>query len=173
MILGENIYLDAVRYKDLEKILFWRNNPIVYQWFYEHEPTAIEQQIKWYENILTKNDEKFWSINLLRTGEIIGVIGLIHIDWRNRKAEFGRFFIFPQEYIHIGLGKEALQLLIDYFFNHMNMHKLYCDTFSDNIPAIKLYEKIGFVQTGLFKEHIYRKGKYEDLIYFELTKGKN
>ena len=57
-----------------------------------------------------------------------------------------------------GLGKEALNLLIDYGFNEMNFYKLQLHVIEYNKAAIKLYESLGFVKKvcieGTFTEMV-------------------
>ncbi len=39
---------------------------------------------------------------------------------------------------------------------------------SDNLPALKLYEKLGFKNVGLYKNYFYIEGKYYDLQLLQL-----
>ncbi|RIM93998.1 GNAT family N-acetyltransferase, partial [Staphylococcus shinii] len=92
-----------------------------------------------------------------------GLLGFNHVDWINRNAEI---FIFIGEASQqgMGIGKQAMQLLIDFSRNNLNLHMLYLNVFSYNYGAIKMYEKIGFSIDGRLRESKFSKGKYHDTI---------
>jgi len=46
--------------------------------------------------------------------------------------------------------------------NLKKMKYIYLEVFAENTPAIKLYEKKGFVKCGLFPGSLKRKGKFVD-----------
>ncbi len=50
-----------------------------------------------------------------------------------------------------GIGTEALQLLINYCFIHLNLHQLYCNISEDNKASIKLFKKQGFCEDWIEK----------------------
>jgi RimJ/RimL family protein N-acetyltransferase len=104
------------------------------------------------------------------TGKAIGTVGLVHIDWRNRKAEWGRFLIYPQEYRHGGYGSEVECLILRYFFDHMNMNRLQCEVFAENKSVIALHLKFGFRQEGLFRQYVFKDGRYRSVAYLALLR---
>lgn len=58
-----------------------------------------------------------------------------------------------------GYGKAALSLLLDHLCNEYNRDEVYLSVFADNILAIFLYKKLGFLFTGEIDtngEHIMR-----------------
>jgi UDP-4-amino-4,6-dideoxy-N-acetyl-beta-L-altrosamine N-acetyltransferase len=164
LIIGKRIQLRAIEYEDLPLMVEWRNNPEIYKYFFEHEPTSLIMQTRWFEKYISCQDEKLWIIEDIVAHSSIGTIGLVNIDWRNRKAEFGRFFIGSKNYHHNGYGSEAVSLILQYFFNHMNMNRLYGFVFSDNTHVLDLYEKFGFIQESKFNQYIYREGEYADIV---------
>ena len=63
-----------------------------------------------------------------------------------------------------GYGSEAMALLCDFCFREMNLHKLKVSVFAFNEPAIRCYEKNGFVREGVLKGEIFRDGQYQDVV---------
>lgn len=59
------------------------------------------------------------------------------------------FFIGEIDYIGKGIGAKALQLFLNYYGNN---HPILVDPNINNIPAIKVYEKSGFIK---IREHKY------------------
>ena len=99
----------------------------------------------------------------------IGMIGLSNIDYRNRHAEFGRFTI-EKQHRDKGYGKKALELLLEYAFEHLNLHSVYLDAFQEK-DVLSLYKAMGFKEEGIKKEHIYKDGKYRDVVCMRILKG--
>ena len=59
-------------------------------------------------------------------------------------------------------AKNTLELLIDYGFNELNLHRLWVEIF-DTIPEnIKLFERMKFVKEGTLKEKIWRNSQWHD-----------
>ena len=164
MLVGKKVRIRAIDLDDLEVITKWRNTTEVMKYFYEKEPLSLEMQRRWFEGYLSRLDkEKCYLIETLSDDKPIGTISLYDIDWRNRHCEFGRFFLCADELRGKGHGREALELILDFGFNHLNMAKIYCTTYHDNHRALKLYESVGFKRDGVLRQHIFRNGKYVDL----------
>jgi UDP-4-amino-4,6-dideoxy-N-acetyl-beta-L-altrosamine N-acetyltransferase len=171
VIVGKRVQLRAIEYKDLPLLVKWRNDPEIYQYFYEQEPLSLAMQRAWFEKLLQRSDERLWMIEARASGEAIGTVGLVHIDWRNRKAEWGRFLIYPDEYRHGGYGSEVESLILRYFFDHMNMNRLQCEVFSDNENVVALHKKFGFRQEGLFRDYVFKEGRYRSVAYLALLRS--
>jgi UDP-4-amino-4,6-dideoxy-N-acetyl-beta-L-altrosamine N-acetyltransferase len=170
MIVGKRVQLRALEYEDLALLVQWRNDPNVYRHFYEQEPLSLVMQRAWFERMLNSPDERLWAIEARETREAIGTVGLVHIDWRSRKAEWGRFLIYPDEYRHGGYGSEVESLILRYFFDHMNMNRLQCEVFAENEHVIGLHKKFGFRQEGLFRQYVFKDGKYRSVAYLALLR---
>ena len=168
MIVGKRIQLRAIEYEDLPLMVKWRNDPEVYQYFYEHEPLSLVMQRTWFEKYLTRSDEKFWIVETRDTHEAIGTVGLLHLDWRNRKGEWGRLLIYPDQYRHGGYGSEIESLILRYFFDHLNMNRLQGEVFLDNESVWQLHQRFGFRQEGLFRQYIFKNGQYKDVVYIAM-----
>jgi UDP-4-amino-4,6-dideoxy-N-acetyl-beta-L-altrosamine N-acetyltransferase len=170
VIVGKKVQLRAIEIEDLPLLVMWRNDPQTYQHFFEHEPLSLVMQERWFQSYLSRPDEKLWIIEKTDDRQPIGTIGLVRIDWRNRKAEWGRLFVYPGSERGKGYGTEALALTIRYAFDHLNLNKLYCEVYSDNERAVRLYERVGFIKEGLLRQHVYRDGAYRDALYLSLLR---
>jgi len=164
MLVGEKVRIRAIELDDLEKITEWRNTTEIMEYFYEKEPLSLEMQRRWFERYLSRPEkERYYLIETLCGDRPIGTVSLYNIDWRNRHCEFGRFFLCADDLRGKGYGKEALELILDFGFNHLNMAKIYCTTYLDNHRALSLYESVGFRRDGVLRQHIFRGGKYIDI----------
>ena len=165
MLNSENIKLKLIEEEDLSFLVKIRNES--YGEFYEY-PISNSKQKMWFEKFLNCGDVLF----IIYTNDNIkvGMIGLSKIDTRNRSAEFGRFFI-SRSYRGKGFGKESLKLILEYSFNHLNLHRIYLNAFEHNDRAINLYTKLGFKKEGIKRDHIYMNGSYNNLICMSILKN--
>lgn len=169
MIIGKRIQLRAIEYDDLPVLVAWRNNPQIYIYFYEHEPLSLMMQKVWFDKLIQRPDEKLWIIEKIKGKQAIGMLGLRHIDWRNRNAELARVLILDSDR-RSNLGSESVCLVMRYFFDHMNMNRLYCDTFAENKNAVLLYQKLGFKKEGVLRQHVFKEGGYSDVICLSILR---
>ena len=65
-----------------------------------------------------------------------------------------------------GYGREAWTLLMEHGFKALNLHRIYCGTFSTNIGMQKLAESVGMKKEGTRKEAHYKNGRFCDLIEY-------
>lgn len=61
-----------------------------------------------------------------------------------------------------GIGSALLAALIDLADNWYGLRRLELDVFTDNAPAIALYERFGFVREGVKVEAALSEGVYKD-----------
>ena len=78
--------------------------------------------------------------------------------------------IGKQELVGKGYAKEATKLLLSYCFLRLNMNRLYLRVYSDNIKAIKLYQKCGFKIEGTLREALFDSGTFKDLLVMSILR---
>lgn len=69
-----------------------------------------------------------------------------------------------------GIGKAAMALILEYAFHELNLHRVFLQVFSFNERAIRLYEKMGFVNEGRQRHALYRGGDWHDIIMMSMLK---
>ncbi len=62
------------------------------------------------------------------------------------------------------IGEIAMKWIIDYGFKELKLHKINLGVIKDNIPAVKLYQSLGFIIEGKMKDEVCYKGKYHDFL---------
>jgi len=65
-------------------------------------------------------------------------------------------------YIGKGIGRALIGEVLALADNWFNLRRVELTVYTDNEPAIRLYEKNGFVTEGLMKEFAFRDGGYVD-----------
>lgn len=100
--------------------------------------------------------------------EYLGTISLKDIDMTAKKAEYA-ISLRKKAQGH-GVATEATKEVLRKAFCEFGLERVYLNVLSDNIKAIHLYEKCGFVYEGEFKKHLFLRGKYCDLKWYRMLK---
>lgn len=69
-----------------------------------------------------------------------------------------------------GYGTEAVRLLLDYAFQHLNVWNVWLDTASYNHGAIRAYEKAGFREIGRRRGARVAGGARHDIVLMDCTR---
>jgi ribosomal-protein-alanine N-acetyltransferase len=107
------------------------------------------------------------GIEFKKTGEIIGMISLMHIDNRHRSAEVG--YWLGNQYWKRGITKEALSLILDFGFNNLELVRIYAKVLQPNLPSIRLLQSAGFRYEGRTRKRVFREGSWFDELIFTLA----
>jgi RimJ/RimL family protein N-acetyltransferase len=87
-------------------------------------------------------------------GSYAGTVSLKNLNYKAKKAEFA-FVVLPI-FRGFGLGSKALQL-IETYGKSIGINIIYLNVFIDNIRAISIYQKAGFVKYFT----TYRKNEFQ------------
>ncbi|MFB0997404.1 MAG: GNAT family protein [Flavobacteriales bacterium] len=169
MLKGQNIYLRTIEPNDAQLMLKWENNPE--NWavsntlvpFSEH---LILQYVNSAQDIFETKQLRF-IICVTDTDKPIGTIDLFEYDPLNQRAGLGVLIDEVSER-NKGYANEALKLMIRYSWDRLNLHGLFCNIFESNEHSIKLFQKNGFVQTGIKKDWALIKKNWENELFFQL-----
>ena len=159
------VRLREITEEDTEIILKWRNDLYVRSMLFGQAVVTKEMHTKYFrEQIKTGKIHQF-IIEIIGDKEKIKAIGstfLKNIDKENRKCEFG-IFIGENEGRGHGYGTEAVQYMIRYAFEVLNMHRVYLEVLCNNSSAIAAYKKAGFIEEGVLHDAYRRDGMYYDV----------
>jgi RimJ/RimL family protein N-acetyltransferase len=171
MYTGQKVRLREYRKEDIERALLYVNDSEVKKLLTPGIPylNTLEDERKWVEGLSASKDNYSFAIETLEDGKYIGGCGLNSIDWKNSVAVVG-IFIGDKNYWGKGYGTDAMEVLIRFIFEQMNIHKVKLNVFSYNERAIKSYEKCGFKVEGVIRQEIFRDGRYYDDIIMGLLK---
>ena len=84
-------------------------------------------------------------------GSPIGFVNFFSLDKVKKQGEMG-VIIGDKRYWNKGIACTAIKVAIDYIFNNMDMERIYIETGDKNIPALKLFSKLGFKKCGEYLE---------------------
>lgn len=109
-----------------------------------------------------------WGIILQETDEFIGTIGLNNLYLAGKKAEVG-YELHPA-YWRRGIMKEALQAVLRYSFDELDLFRIGAVTFPENPPSFKLLKKIGFTEEGRLRGYLRQRNEQHDALVFSILK---
>lgn len=172
MLIGKNIILRPLRIEDLEKTHEWRNNlELIKLTQGIRFPKTMEMDREWFEIALCDKSNRniYFGIDEIETCEFIGVVQLNSIDYISGTATLG-FILGENRHRGKGYGTEFSNLILDYSFNTLNLRKILTYNISNNEATLKMQKKIGFLQEGRLKNHIFHDGNYHDVLILSLFK---
>jgi diamine N-acetyltransferase len=167
---GNSIYLRALEPNDLEFIYAVENNESIWEVSNTQTPYSrflIKQYLKNANQDIYEAKQLRLAICKDRDFPAVGLIDLFDFDPKNNRAGVG-ILIQNQEERNVGIGTEALGLLIQFAFTQLNLHQLYANIDSENKPSLTLFSKFEFQKIGIKKQWNLVNGQYKDEILFQL-----
>ena len=105
-----------------------------------------------------------WAIELARSREMIGTVGLLRFDFEHRRAEVG--YEIAQRWWGRGLVPEAAGAVIRHGFTALGLHRIEAGVLSGNRASVRVLEKLGFLEEGTRRDYLYVKGRFESFRWF-------
>jgi len=164
---GKNIFLRGLSMHDSEgSYPNWFNDPEVTKYNSHGERTYTKEMAEEYIELVTNSSShQVFAIIEKASQKHIGNISLQAINTKARNAEFAILIGEPSVYGK-GIGEEAGRLLLDYGFNELDLHRIYCGTSSSNLGMQKLAGKLGMQQEGLRRDGLLKNGEFADIIEY-------
>lgn len=164
-LVGERIYLSPRNVEDVEIFTQWMNDFYITDYTgRSHQVVTLQAEKEYLES---GGDKNTFVIIDAQKDKMIGTIGLHKIDNINRTATLG-IFIGNRDYWSKGYGTEAIQLLLDFGFNYLNLKNIDLAVMEFNQRAVKCYEKCGFKEIGRRRKCKFINGKYYDSILMDI-----
>lgn len=160
---GERLTLRIVQSDDFDFLTrLWNEESVRYQAGF-YGPYTEEVITEWTE---ADDDAQFLAC---RDGSPIGHVMLRRVDWQSRNADLA-YGIHPDEEGN-GYATEAADLCLTRAFDEMGLHKVTAMVVEGNDASMRVLEKLGFEQEGVFREHINSYGDYLDAHHFGLLRS--
>ncbi len=157
------IRLRGLKDSDLPQMYNWVNDYEVIRFTNTFTPVSEIEHISWYKSLPDRKNQTLFGIEIVEEKKLIGTCGLFEIDYPNRKAEL-RIKIGEKDEWGKGYGLQAVEELLKYGFNTLNLNRIWLKVLSDNIAAVRIYEKAGFIKEGLLKSDMFVNGSYQDVV---------
>lgn len=154
--MKNDLSLREITESDIESIRVWRNQSQIKKHFINTDDISEEQQSQWFKNYLLKTDDIMFMIEEnIKFKSAIGTVALYNINKATGSAEFGRLMIGNLSAQEKGFGKQAILLACTYAFEVLNLSEVYLYVLCNNIKAIRIYLKLGFIVKGVVSNTIH------------------
>ena len=165
------VYIRKFNERDIENKIKWINTEKINKYLHYELPLELEKTIVWYEKIKDKNNRLDYVIEVEDNNKriSIGLIGLLDIDYKNKKGEF--YICLGNENYHgKGIAKKASIEFLKLIFEEKKLEKVFLYTEYKNIAAQNLFEKIGFKKEGLLRNDLIYNKKFIDRYIYSILK---
>lgn len=125
--------------------------------------TVAVQREKIRESLYHMRDRREYSFGVFdaETSSLIGHISLYSI----KRLPFSSAFIGYSVDVHQtgrGIGTEAVQLVTQFAFEKLALHRIEAYVSPRNISSVRVLEKSGYEREGLLRKLLYINGVWED-----------
>lgn len=157
---------------DAAEILNLRSSEEVMQYIDRERAVTIKDAEIFLDRInasVDSNNGILWGITLKEDPEkLIGNIGFWRLIKEHYRAEVG--YMLNPAFWKKGIMKEALQEVINFGFNSMNLHSIEANINPGNAASAALLESTGFIKEAYFKEDFFFNGAFHDTIIYSRLK---
>lgn len=151
--------------EDIPYKVKWINDDRNNKYLHYELPLKEDKTLQWFKSLESRDDRMDYTITY--AGEPAGLIGLLNIDLKSKKAEY-YICLGGDKFKGKGIANFATDLLIKQAYKEIGLNKIYLYTEVDNVRAQKLFEKSGFEKEGLLSNDLFYDGKYIDRYVYKL-----
>jgi len=114
-----------------------------------------------------RTDDSCFLIIETLDGQLIGNIATFDCD--RRVGTFKYSIVLQRAHWGQGYAREAVTLLLRYYFRELRYQKVTILIYSFNDRSIRFHERFGFIPEGRLRRVVYTHGTHYDELYFGLT----
>ncbi|WP_227846134.1 GNAT family N-acetyltransferase [Clostridioides sp. ES-S-0145-01] len=159
---------------DIELLRKLRNEDYNRMWFINSNKISKYEQRKWFECYKHKKNDFMFIVEDKLNNTFIGSVALYDID--KDIGEFGRLIIDNSK-VKNGFGYDATMGACIIGFEKLNLDKIRLEVYKSNLRAIRIYEKVGFIEINESKSSLIKCMQLEkkefNLMREEINKNGN
>lgn len=168
--VNDSIQLKLIQSQDRDKLysLIDENRVILREWLLwvdkRQTPDDLDPVIEmWTRNFEERNgfDAGVWF-----NEELVGMIGLHYIDWKNKATSIGYFLSKSAQ--GKGIITTSIQKLSTYLFHELKLNRIIIQCAENNIKSRVIPEKMGFINEGTSRQAQWLYDHYENIVTYSL-----
>ena len=153
---------------DAEMLLAWRTDPAITRFmFTDLENPDVERQRSWITAMEQRQDFRHFVIETAERP--IGYLSYSGIDWAHRRCSSGSYIVDAEARRTVAGFLHSF--IMDYCFYILEMNKIVNYFMEGNDNVIKIQRLLRCREVGILKEHVFKYGRFHDVLVFELCKA--
>lgn len=105
------------------------------------------------------------------SGKVVGHIELDGFDSENQSAFISRVLVGQDVQRGHGVGQAIVLQLVNMVFSQLELNRLAVGVMDFNHPAIRCYEKCGFIHEGRYRDIVKYEGQYYSVVTMSLLRN--
>ena len=146
---------------DSGRVHAWRNSAEVAAFMYTDHLISPDEHARWLAGALVDETRRYWIIE--DDGAPVGLANLAGIDLGRRRCEWA-YYLGEASVRGRGVGAAVEFIVLEQVFGAMGLHKLWCEVLLENEPVWRLHESFGFVREALYRDHVFKQGRFQDVV---------
>ncbi|MCU9614810.1 GNAT family N-acetyltransferase [Caldibacillus lycopersici] len=167
----ERLILRKLKEEDLQDMHAYGSDEQVSKYVSWDTHQSLEDTKRFLYSILEQYDKKqnvFWAIEWKENNRLIGTINFVSWSPKHKKAEIG--YVLSRDYWGRGIMTEAMNTVIKFGFEHMDLVRLEARAMAENIGSYRVMEKVGMTYEGTIRKGMLTKGHHRDLRLYSILK---
>lgn len=163
------LHLRPLEPEDLELLYQWENDTTLWGYSGATVPYSrylLKQYIESATSDIYQDRQLRLMIDDREENTTVGIIDLYDFDPSNARAGVG--ILIAPTMQQRGYATEALTLLVQYAFTHLQLHQLYAHVAATNLPSNRLFSHIKFTPTATLKQWCKTPQGYVDIVVYQL-----
>lgn len=131
------------------------------------KPEDGQIYMDWFKKRFKEKNGIRWGIQLKGEDSIIGTIGYNNFT-ENHRANLG--YDLQSIYWHKGYMTEAINAVVNWGFNHLNINRIEAEVMAGNIHSERLLSKLGFTHEGSLRDWMYWDDRHFNMEMYSLLR---
>lgn len=166
ILKGDRVVLRPVSLTGLDDFHEYSMCKEFYDYLEFPEFKSILESEKYLKKLINRSEsrkQQFWFIEEIKSKKVIGSFGVHSLDEYRGSVEIG--YGLSTYYWGKGYFQEAANIILDYIFNNLFLHRVVARTSKSNQASVKALERIGFKLEGVMRDY-YKKhdGQWFDAV---------
>lgn len=169
-LTSKNIQLRALEPDDITLLYEWENQTAYWldsQTLHPYSKFLLNQFLENATRDIFEAKQLRLVILLQNTKQPIGFVDLFDLDVKNSRAALG-ILIGDEVHKNKGYASEAIQLIIRYAFEILNLKQLYANVIENNEISKRLFEKNDFNKTMTKKKWVQLNRQFLDVYLYQI-----
>ncbi len=168
-VIGDKVIIELFRDALItEEYASWLRDNKTNKYLVSGSNTTSLDEIASYVKAIQEKEADFLFAVISKNDNIH--IGNARLQITDQELKIGKFgmMIGNSNYHGKGIGTEVVRLVLKIAFEDLKLHKVFLEVVADNIPAIKIYEKNGFIVEGSIKNKYCKNNQFQDFLIMSI-----